>query len=102
MKTFTSSPTRTLASMWCPFQSLPSDAAACIAASRCLFSLATLEVAFSPDSTKFALVERECEQADRWRWAVYSCEDLALDEGREPSAAEARTAAERALRQCSV
>ena len=85
----------TLAPTWCPFQDLPSDAEAAIVASRCLFSLATLAVAFSLDSTKFALVEREC--LNRWRWAIYSCEDLALDEGRSHTAAQARHAAERAL-----
>jgi hypothetical protein len=93
MDTNASSSTLTLAPSWCSFHSLPSDAEACVVASRCLFSLATLEVAFTPDSTKFAVVERMREQPEAWRWAVYSCEDLALEEGHAPSVHEARIAA---------
>lgn len=101
MNTLVSGSPLTLAPTWCPFASLPSDAEACVVASRCLFSLATLEVAFSRDSTKFGVVEREREEPEQWRWAVYSCEDIALDEGRTPTAAEARSAASAALRRRS-
>ncbi len=101
MKTFAPGSPLTLAPTWCPFANLPSDAEACIVASRCLFSLATLEVAFSPDSCKFALIEREHDSPEQWRWAVYSCEDLALDEGRAPSAVAARAAAGYSLKHLS-
>lgn len=92
----------TLAPVWCPFSSLPSDAEACAVAAHCLFSLATLEVAFSRDSKSFALIEREREAPEQWRWAVFSCEDLALDAGCTPTAYAARAAAGAALRRRST
>jgi hypothetical protein len=80
---------------WRCFENMsPGPEAASVAAS-CAFSLATLEVASMPDSAGFALTERK--QPEIWRWAVIGPVGFLLEEGYEPSQAEAKRAAAEAL-----
>ena len=88
-------PMHFLAPIWHSFQDLPSDAgAACVSAS-CIFSLATLEVAFNPGITIFALTERK--QPDVWRWEIVDPEGYLLKEGWEPTQEYSKRAAVDAL-----
>jgi|GEM_PF-4990596 len=87
-----------LAPTWCSFQSLCSDAEAAIVSAHCLYSLATLEVYYSPDQTCFAIIERQ--QCDVWRWAAFSNEDSTITEGWERDREDAKKAAEQALYLC--
>ncbi len=82
-------------SHWCSFRSIPSAAEASWVSESCLFSLGTLEINCSANTTNFALTE--CEHTTVWRWAIVSPEGVILDSGREPTQLQARTAAERAL-----
>lgn len=82
-------------SQWHSLCSLSSMAEAAILSARCQFSLATAEVSSSPNDTFFALTEQEHPGA--WRWAVYSTEDTALEEGSEPTRIAARRTAEATL-----
>jgi hypothetical protein len=81
---------------WRCFENLtPGPEAASVAAS-CSFSLATLEMASMPDSSGFALTERK--QPEVWRWAVVGPVGFLLEEGFEPTQADAKRAAGEALR----
>jgi hypothetical protein len=80
---------------WRCFENItPGPEAASVAAS-CSFSLATLEVTSIPDSAGFALTERK--QPEIWRWAVIGPVGFLLEEGFEPTQADAKRAAAEAL-----
>jgi hypothetical protein len=80
---------------WRCFENItPGPEAASVAAS-CSFSLATLEVTSMPDSAGFALTERK--QPEIWRWAVIGPVGYLLEEGFEPTQADAKRAAAEAL-----
>jgi hypothetical protein len=81
---------------WQPFYSLPSDAEAAFASRFCLFSLASLEVMSDSPSGAVALVEQE--HPDAWRWILVGPDDFIVDGGTEPTQAQAKQAAEAALR----
>jgi hypothetical protein len=83
-------------SIWCSFRRIPSAAEASFVSECCLFSLATLEVTCIPATENFALTE--CENSASWRWAIISPDGLTLDDGREPSCAQAKRIAEAELR----
>jgi hypothetical protein len=87
--------TELIAPTWRCFENLsPGQEAASVAAS-CSFSLSTLEVTSMPDSAGFALTERK--QPEIWRWAVVGPVGFVLEEGFEPTQAEAKRAAAQAL-----
>lgn len=73
---------------------------ASMVAERCLFSLETLEFSTSPARSSFALIEL-AHYAD-WRWAIISSRGLIIDEGHEPTEAEAQRTAVTALRLAGV
>jgi hypothetical protein len=82
---------------WCTFENVPSGPKAASAAASCVFSLSTLEVAFTPDSASFAVTERK--QPEIWRWAIIGSGGRLLEEGFESNREVAKAAAESALSQ---
>jgi hypothetical protein len=87
--------TQSLIPTWRCFENIsPGPEAASVAAS-CSFSLATLEVASIEDSGGFALTERK--QPEVWRWALIGPVGFLLEEGFEPTQADAKRAAAEAL-----
>jgi hypothetical protein len=64
-------------------------------ASRCRFSLSTVEVLCDPAVTYCALVEQELPRT--WLWAIYGIEDIPRAAGAAPTRAAARHAAVKAL-----
>lgn len=89
MNTQLSSPT------WRCFENMTPGAEAASVAASCSFSLATLEVASMHDSPGFALTERK--QPEIWRWAVIGPVGYLLEEGFEPTQADAKRAAAEAM-----
>ena len=90
---FRQSPDFTLT--WCSFSLLP-DAQAAVVSKFCFFSLATLETASCSESQHISLVEQE--YPDAWRWAILSVDGFIIQGGAEPTQAQAKVAAEAALR----
>jgi hypothetical protein len=84
-----------LAPTWCPFENVPTGPKAVSAAASCAFSLSTLEIAFTPDSTSFAVTERK--QPEIWRWALIGEGGRLLEEGFEATRDDAKSAAAAAL-----
>jgi hypothetical protein len=80
---------------WRPFDEVPSGAEAALVAASCSFSLATLEMASLEDLSGFAITERR--QAAVWRWALIGRDGSILEEGCEPTQADAKQAAAEAL-----
>lgn len=80
---------------WRHFEDLPSGPGAASVAACCAFSLSTLEVASTRDSSGFALTERR--QPEIWRWAIIGLDGTVLEEGCEPSQDEAKRSAAEAL-----
>jgi hypothetical protein len=80
---------------WSLFVDFAPGPKAAWAASSCIFSLCTLEIAHIADAPVIALVERK--QMDVWRWAVIGLNGLLLEEGFEPSQPDAKRAAEAAV-----
>jgi hypothetical protein len=80
---------------WRCFENITPGAEAASVAASCAFSLATLEVTSIPDSAGFALTERK--QPEIWRWAVIGPVGYLLEEGFEPTQADAKRAAAEAL-----
>jgi hypothetical protein len=82
---------------WCAFENVPTGPKAVFASTACAFSLSTLEVAFTPDSTSFAVTERK--QPEIWRWAIIGDGGRLLEEGFESCRDDAKSAAAAALHQ---
>ena len=80
---------------WSPFENISSGPKAASAAASCEFSLCTLEVATIADAAGFVLTERK--QPEVWRWAVIRANGVLLEEGFEPTQADAKRAAANAL-----
>jgi len=80
---------------WRCFENISCGAEAACAAACCAFSLGTLEVAKTPDSGSFAVIERK--QPEIWRWAVIGDGGFLLEEGFEPTQEEAKRAGAHAL-----
>jgi hypothetical protein len=80
---------------WRHFENIPSGADAATVAASCAFSLATLEVTSLHDFSGFALTERK--QPEVWRWAVIGQDGSILEEGCEPTQADAKRSAVEAL-----
>jgi hypothetical protein len=81
---------------WRPYYEIRSNTEAVFASSLSSFSLSTLEIASNPDMAGFVLTERK--QPDLWRWATVSVEGTIVDEGWEPTQADAKRSAIDALR----
>jgi hypothetical protein len=88
-------PSTTQSFTWRPFEEVPCGPEAALVAASCSFSLATLEMASLHDCSGFAITERQ--QPEVWRWAVIGKDGSILEEGCEPTQAEAKRAAAEAL-----
>jgi len=85
---------------WRPFENISCGSEAASAAASCAFSLSTLEVASSTEAPNFALTERK--QPEVWRWAVIGAGGSLLEEGCEPTQADAKRSAAEALKNLEV
>jgi hypothetical protein len=85
-----------LSPIWRSYADISSGAEAALAKSSSGFSLSSLEIANCPGVAGFALIERM--RPDLWRWATVSLEGPILDEGSEPTQADAKISAVDALR----